>query len=313
MSTSNKKKKSGCQNRKFKKMRLDEEAKYKVQMDNYFKPKSHESTVNNNISETLIQNQESSSQSFSEQLECSSGPGVDLEPQMIENCTDFEPRNASVNFSDDISSMEIEDTFMIEHRDLDPQLEHYDHQSESSEDDQHDETKSDDIEKVFNVSSVLGKSLSHEEKLAYLNQTPCQPSKTELSKRQKMIKNVNRHCSETVFFRKDGSNRSWLTYSLESNALYCIPCLLFSDETSRGESQRKNQGSAFVKEGFTNWCKQYTSVPDHEASTTHINSKLAQVMFQQKKSMRDILDAQDKKQEELRKLEVESNRKILSE
>ena len=49
----------------------------------------------------------------------------------------------------------------------------------------------------------------------------------------------------------------------------------------------------------------------HEESRSHINSKIAQVMFLQKKSMRDILDAQEKVPEKARQRHVEANRKIL--
>ena len=85
--------------------------------------------------------------------------------------------------------------------------------------------------------------------------------------------------------------------------------MLFSDKVLRGERQRKNQGNAFVKAGFSNWKKQFEYVRMHEESQCHINSKIAQVMFLQKKSMRDIIEAQEKVQEEARQRYVEANRK----
>ena len=85
--------------------------------------------------------------------------------------------------------------------------------------------------------------------------------------------------------------------------------MLFSDKVLRGERQRKNQGNAFVKAGFSNWKKQFEYVRMHEESQCHINSKIAQVMFLQKKSMRDIIEAQEKVQEEARQRHVEANRK----
>ena len=110
---------------------------------------------------------------------------------------------------------------------------------------------------------------------------------------------------------KDRSKRSWLTYSIDNYALYCIPCLLFSDEVLRGEGQQKNLGNAFVKAGFSNWKKQFEYVRMHEESQSHIDSKIAQVMFLKKKSMRDILEAQENVQEEARQRHIEANRKIL--
>ena len=161
------------------------------------------------------------------------------------------------------------------------------------------------------MSSVVGKSISHEEKLTLLNKQPCQPLQVVLSKRKKKIGKRDRCYSVGLFGRKDGSKRSWLTYSIDNDALYCIPCLLFSDEVLRGEGQRKNQGNVFVKAGFSNWKKQFEYVRMHEESQSHINSKIAQVMFLQKKSMRHILEAQEKIQEEARQRHVKASRKIL--
>ena len=45
---------------------------------------------------------------------------------------------------------------------------------------------------------------------------------------------------------------------------------------------------------FSNSNKQFKYVRMHEESQFHINSKIAQVMFLQKKSMSDILVAQEK-------------------
>ena len=168
--------------------------------------------------------------------------------------------------------------------------------------------KSVDVDETFVVSSVIGKSISHEEKLTLLDKKPCTAF---LSKKKKKIGKRGRYYSVGLFHRKDGSKRSSLTYSLNNDALYCIPCLLFSDEVLRGEGQRKNQGNAFIKAGFSNWKKHFQYVRMHEETQSHINSKIAQEMFLQKKSMRDILEAREKVQEEIMKRHVEGNRKIL--
>ena len=108
---------------------------------------------------------------------------------------------------------------------------------------------------IFVVSSVIEKSISHQEKLDMLNKQPCHPSKDVLSKRKKRIGNRDRCCSEGLFRHKDESKRSWLTYSLENDSLFCIPCMLFCDSVIRGQGQQKNQGNAFIKSGFSNWKK----------------------------------------------------------
>ena len=66
-----------------------------------------------------------------------------------------------------------------------------------------------------------------------------------------------------------------------------------------------------MKAGFSNWKKQFQVVREHEESNSHVNSKLAQVMFLQKKSMRDILNAQEETEKQTRQRQVEANRKIL--
>ena len=68
--------------------------------------------------------------------------------------------------------------------------------------------------------------------------------------------------------------------------------------------------SAFVKASFSNWKKQFKSDWMHEESQAHINSKIVQLMFLQQKSMTEILEAQEKVQEEARQ-HIEVNREIM--
>ena len=102
----------------------------------------------------------------------------------------------------------------------------------------------------FDPLVVLRGKLSHDEKMMLIKMQPCQPSESMFSQRRKKIENKERCCSKRVFHRSDGdgdgSKRSWLAYSLHSDSLYCIPCMLFTDKTMRGEDKRANQGNAFV-------------------------------------------------------------------
>ena len=168
-----------------------------------------------------------------------------------------------------------------------------------------------DVDETSFVSSIVGKSISHEEKLTLLNKQPCQTSKAVLLKREKKIGKRDRCCPEGLFCCKDVSKRSWLTSSLNNDALYRIPCLVFSDEVLRGKCQWKNQGNAFVKLGFSNWKKQFEYVQMYEESQSHFNSKVSQAILSQKKSMRGIFEAQQKVQEVARRRHVQANRKIL--
>ena len=83
-----------------------------------------------------------------------------------------------------------------------------------------------DADEIFFVSTIFGKSILHEEKLALLDKKPCRPLKAILSKRKKKIGKRDQCCSKGLFHHKDGSICSWLTYSLDSDDLYGIPCLL---------------------------------------------------------------------------------------
>ena len=80
----------------------------------------------------------------------------------------------------------------------------------------------------------------------------------------------------------------------------------------REKGQRKNQGNAFLKAGFSNWKKQFEYIRMREESQSHIDSKIAQAMFLQKKSMRDILEAQEKVQGEVGQKQIFGNIEISS-
>ncbi len=45
-----------------------------------------------------------------------------------------------------------------------------------------------------------------------------------------------------------------------------------------------NQGNAFRNAGYSNWKKQYSNITKHEKSESHINAKVAQVVFLQGRS-----------------------------
>ena len=58
-----------------------------------------------------------------------------------------------------------------------------------------------DVDETFVLSSVAGKSISHEEKLILLDEQPCQSSKVVLLKRKKKIGKWDRCCYEGLFRR----------------------------------------------------------------------------------------------------------------
>lgn len=79
-----------------------------------------------------------------------------------------------------------------------------------------------------------------------------------------------RNLTKDWFFKilKNGSKvkRSYLAYSETMNALYCVPCRLFSHLITDHESKRSYLAR---KEGFINWRKLNEKLPEHENSQSH--------------------------------------------
>lgn len=74
------------------------------------------------------------------------------------------------------------------------------------------------------------------------------------------------------FTRKLGNGtkvkRSWLGYSETRNALYCIPCRLFSNTIPLTEAKLS---SLCKNEGFVSWKKLSDKIPDHDTAPYHQN------------------------------------------
>lgn len=111
--------------------------------------------------------------------------------------------------------------------------------------------------------SIVGLSLMIEEKAFLVRMEPCQPQESLLSTRKKPTGARLSYCSQQIFYDDRDDRRKWLSYSLSKDALYCIPCLLFTNASSRGELQRANQGHAFTCAGYSNCKKQYEAVAKH--------------------------------------------------
>ena len=163
-------------------------------------------------------------------------------------------------------------------------------------------------EGIVSIPTILGKDLSYENISRVLSQEPCHPSKEVLCKRKKVQHGLERYCSQTAFKHPDGSKRSWITYCLEKDALFCIPCILFSKPD---ENLPQNQSCPFTRDGYSNWHKHSERILKHEQSKSHIECKLAQVIFMQKQSIESLFEEQDRIQNERRKRIVEANREIM--
>ncbi|KAL5505388.1 hypothetical protein EMCRGX_G006810 [Ephydatia muelleri] len=161
---------------------------------------------------------------------------------------------------------------------------------------------------VLDPVALVGCRVSVSKKHDIIKLGPCQPSKHVLNHSQK---SMQRHCSEQVFVHSDGVRRQWISYSVSKGALYCLPCLLFSDATLRGEHWRANQGNAFTTNGFCNWKKQYSAVLKHESSCAHRNAIVSQALFLQDDTVQQAFARADSVENARKRAIVAKNRTVL--
>ena len=120
---------------------------------------------------------------------------------------------------------------------------------------------------------LVGMKFSIEEKKKLCKSEPCQLPESVLSGTKKKVGQRNRYCLQTVFSHEVQTRGQWLSYLLSKDCLFCLPCLLFSDECLRGKNMRHNQGNAFMKAGYLNWKKQYSNIAKHKKAESHMNAK----------------------------------------
>ena len=143
---------------------------------------------------------------------------------------------------------------------------------------------------MIEPARLINVTLSSQLKEYILKLGPCHPLESILVSH----KSGHRYCSKTLFQHPDGTKRQWISYSMEKSAVFCIPCLLFTDPVLRGEHVRFNQGNAFTNGGFHSWKKQHSSVLKHEASSVHRNAVIAQAVFSKEQSIQHCLNEQSK-------------------
>ena len=102
-----------------------------------------------------------------------------------------------------------------------------------------------------------------------------------------------------------------ISYSKSKDALFSIPCLLFSGSASRCENQRLNQGNAFTVAGFANWDKHYTTVPNHEKTAIHQEAVISQALFLQERTLKELLQKQDGSTTARKARKAEANKNVL--
>lgn len=99
-----------------------------------------------------------------------------------------------------------------------------------------------------------------------------------------------------AFYRKDKSQRYWLSYDIHSQSLFCSVCLSFSSEDN------------VFTQGLSHWTHVYQRINEHEKSKNHTMSTDAYLRFANNKSIDYLLFSEQKHK---LKEEVKNNRRIL--
>lgn len=68
---------------------------------------------------------------------------------------------------------------------------------------------------------------------------------------------------------REKQKRDWLTYSPSMDSLYCVPCMLFSQDDLRKTSTSALNSKEGYKTADLKWRRMYNKFPDHEASKAH--------------------------------------------
>ena len=101
----------------------------------------------------------------------------------------------------------------------------------------------------------------------------------------------------TLFRRKSGVRRTWLTYNEHSKTLFCTVCMVYSKESSIFKSGVKSIHPKHI----------YSRVDEHEKSQSHKNSAEAHLMQLKKLNILSYVP----KQENIRLSQVQNRRDIL--
>ena len=131
---------------------------------------------------------------------------------------------------------------------------------------------------MFDPVTALGLQLNADEKYQIIRMGPCHPSKADIKTKQ--CGDRRRRCSENIFSHSDGTKRNWISYSHIKNALFCIPCLLFTDEALRGEHLRLKHQRVMLSQTKV-FPDGRNNLKVHEASSCHRSAVVAQALFLQ--------------------------------
>ncbi|XP_025410826.1 zinc finger MYM-type protein 5-like isoform X2 [Sipha flava] len=125
-----------------------------------------------------------------------------------------------------------------------------------------------DVElKNYPIQFVKMSFITPEQKNYILELDPCQPLPEDIPGKMYPKDKYGRHFNYLWYYRTipDSSKviHDWLSYSLSTDKIFCIHCLLFSINIH-----------GMAKDGFSTWINGLARIINHEVSTYHITSTI---------------------------------------
>lgn len=154
------------------------------------------------------------------------------------------------------------------------------------------------------IQFVKMNSITPEQKNFILELGPCQPLPEDIPGKMYPKDKYGRHFNHLWYYRTipDGTKviRDWLSYSLSTDKVFCIHCLLY------GINIHGMALKSWTKDGFSTWINGLSRIINHEVSISHITST---IKVKTRTKCLPLLPSMEHK----RKCQISMNRQIVSE
>jgi len=154
------------------------------------------------------------------------------------------------------------------------------------------------------IQFVKMNSIIPEQKNYILELGPCQPLPEDVPGKMYPKDKYGRHFNHLWYYRTipDGTKviRDWLSYSLSTDKVFCIHCLLY------GINIHGMALKSWTKDGFSTWINGLSRIINHEVSISHITST---IKVKTRTKCLPLLPSMEHK----RKCQISMNRQIVSE
>lgn len=154
------------------------------------------------------------------------------------------------------------------------------------------------------IQFVNMNSITPEQKNYILELGPCQPLPEDVPGKMYPKDKYGRHFNHLWYYRTipDGTKviRDWLSYSLSTDKVFCIHCLLY------GINIHGMALKSWTKDGFSTWVNGVSRIINHEVSISHITST---IKVKTRTKCLPLLPSMEHK----RKCQISMNRQIVSE